>query len=367
MAESVAELNATLLAHLARRIRADGPMSIASYMEEALFHPRWGYYATRDPLGARGDFITAPEVSQMFGELIGLWCAELWQRMGAPDPVLLVELGPGRGTLMRDALRAARLVPEFGRAVRLHLIERSPVLRAAQGRALADAAPRWHDDLSELPPGPVLLVANEFLDALPIRQYVQSSDGWHERVVALARGGDALAFALDPAVAADAALPSAAPGAIREIRPAARTLARALGTRLTEHGGAALFIDYGYWPSGCGDTLQAVRHHRTHDVLDAPGAADLTAHVDFADFAQAAAAAGARAWGPVEQGAFLARLGIAARAARLAADASADQALLIRSGCRRLIDPTQMGRLFKALALTRPACPPPAGFGAEGA
>ena len=367
MAESVAELSATLIAHLARRIRADGPMSIASYMEEALFHPRWGYYATRDPLGAQGDFTTAPEMSQVFGELIGLWCAELWQRMGAPDPVLLVELGPGRGTLMRDALRAARLVPAFGRAVRLHLVERSPVLRAAQGRALADAAPRWHDGLGELPPGPLLLIANEFLDALPIRQYVQGSDGWHERVVTLAGGGDTLAFALDPAVAADAALPGAALGAIRETRPAARALARGLGARLAERGGAALFIDYGYWPSGSGDTLQAVRRHRAHDVLDAPGAADLTAHVDFADFAQAAEAAGARAWGPVEQGAFLARLGIAARAARLAASAALNQALLIRSGCRRLIDPMQMGRLFKALALTGPAGPPPAGFGAEGA
>jgi NADH dehydrogenase [ubiquinone] 1 alpha subcomplex assembly factor 7 len=367
MAESVAELSAPLLAHLARRIRAAGPMSIAAYMEEALFHPRWGYYATRDPLGARGDFTTAPEISQVFGELIGLWCAELWQRIGAPDPVLLVELGPGRGTLMRDALRAARLVPPFARAARLHLVERSPVLRAAQGHALADAAPRWYDDLGALPPGPMLLVANEFLDALPIRQYVRTSEGWRERVVALAGGGDALAFALGPAAAADAALPDAAPGAVREVRPAARILAHALGTRLGVEGGAALFIDYGYWPSGCGDTLQAVRCHRGHDALDAPGAADLTAHVDFADFAHAAESAGARAWGPVGQGAFLARLGIEARAVRLAAGANADQALLIRSGCRRLVDPMQMGRLFKALALTHPACPPPAGFGEEAA
>jgi NADH dehydrogenase [ubiquinone] 1 alpha subcomplex assembly factor 7 len=362
MAQTVAQLSAPLLAHLAGRLRAEGPLSVAAYMEAALFHPRWGYYATRDPLGARGDFITAPEISQVFGELIGLWCAELWQRIGAPDPVLLVELGPGRGTLLQDALRAARVVPDFARAARLHLVERSPVLRAAQAQALAAAAPRWHDDLAAVPPGPMLLVANEFLDALPIRQFVQTSEGWRERVVALAGDGDALGFALAPAPAADAALPAAAPGAVRELRPAARTLAREIGARLARDGGAALFVDYGYWPSACGDTLQAVRRHHAHAVLDEPGTADLTAYVDFADFAAAAAAAGARAWGPVPQGLWLERLGIDARAARLVAGAEADAGHRIRSGCRRLVDPDAMGRLFKVLALTPMSGPPPAGF-----
>ena len=344
------------MAHLAQRIAAAGPLSVAAYMEEALFHPRWGYYATRDPLGARGDFITAPEISQVFGELIGLWCVDLWQRMGTPDPVLLVELGPGRGTLMRDALRAARLVPDFVRAARLHLVERSPVLRAAQERALGTTA-QWHDDLSGVPRGPMLLVANEFLDALPIRQFVRGADDWRERVVTLSDG--ALSFADAPTAEA---LGDAEAGAVRETRPAARALARDLAARLASDSGAALFIDYGYWPSACGDTLQAVRRHRPHQVLAEPGTADLTAHVDFADFAAAAQSAGARAWGPVPQGVFLDRLGIEARAARLIAMASAEQAHLIRSGCRRLVDPAEMGRLFKVLALTHPSCPAPAGF-----
>jgi NADH dehydrogenase [ubiquinone] 1 alpha subcomplex assembly factor 7 len=346
---------ADLMTHLAQRIGAEGPLSVAAYMDEALFHPRWGYYASRDPLGARGDFVTAPEISQVFGELIGLWCVDLWQRLGAPDPVLLVELGPGRGTLMRDALRAARVVPDFLRAAKLHLVERSPVLRAVQQQGLGEAT--WHDDLAAVPPGPMLLVANEFLDALPIRQFVRGAAGWRERAVTFA--GSALAFADMPTAEP---LDDAPPGAVRERRPAARALARAVAARLARDGGAALFIDYGYWPSACGDTLQAVRRHRSHDVLAEPGTADLTAHVDFADFAAAAEAAGARLWGPVSQGDFLQRLGIDARAARLIASADAAQAHLIRSGCRRLIDPAEMGRLFKALALTYPAAPPPAGF-----
>jgi NADH dehydrogenase [ubiquinone] 1 alpha subcomplex assembly factor 7 len=345
-----------LMAHLAGRVAAAGPLTVAAFMEEALFHPRWGYYATRDPLGARGDFVTAPEISQVFGELIGLWCVDLWRRLGAPDPVLLVELGPGRGTLLRDALRAARVVPDFLAAARLHLVERSPVLRAAQEEALGAAA-QWHDDFCTVPPGPLLLVANEFLDALPIRQFVRGADAWRERVVTCS--GDVLAFAEAPT---GAALEDAEPGAVREQRPAALVLARDLAARLARDGGAALVIDYGYWPGACGDTLQAVRRHRPHEVLAEPGSADLTAHVDFAAFADAAAAAGARVWGPVPQGVFLDRLGIEARAVRLIAAADAEQAHLIRSGCRRLVDPAEMGRLFKALALTHPSCPPPAGF-----
>lgn len=350
----------TLLGHLAARIRAEGPLSVETYMAEALLHPRWGYYATRDPLGAGGDFITAPEVSQVFGELIGLWCVDLWQRMGAPDPVILAELGPGRGTLLADALRAARIVPAFARARRLHLVELSQVLRAAQAETLGHAEPIWHDDLSSLPPGPLLLIANEFVDALPVRQFERGKDAWHERRVGLAPDG-ALTFTLDPAPEA-AALPSAGAGSLCEIRPAAEALARALGVRLGVSGGAALVIDYGYWPSACGDTLQAVRRHRPHGVLDAPGDADLTAHVDFAAFAAAAQRSGARVWGPVAQGDFLRALGIEARAAALSAHATEAQQAAIRTACRRLIDPAAMGRLFKALALTHAACPPPAGF-----
>jgi NADH dehydrogenase [ubiquinone] 1 alpha subcomplex assembly factor 7 len=353
---------------LARRIRAEGPLTIAEYMAEALSHPRHGYYATRDPLGAKGDFITAPELSQVFGELVGLWCAELWQRMGAPNPVILAEIGPGRGTLMADALRAARVVPGFRRALRLHLVETSPVLRAAQAQRLG-GAPQWHHHVVDLPPGPLLLVANEFLDALPIRQFERRADGWHERRVGLAPEGGRLAFVLDPAPAPEALLPpgtrSAPLGSLCEIRPAALALAAMLGQRLAREQGAALFIDYGYWPSACGDTLQAVRRHRRHAVLSEPGSADITAHVDFESFAKAAAEAGARVHGPVPQGAFLGALGLGTRAEALMRNATPEQAADIAGACRRLIEPAEMGTLFKVLALAHPALPAPAGFPSE--
>jgi NADH dehydrogenase [ubiquinone] 1 alpha subcomplex assembly factor 7 len=357
--EAGGALAAPLLDHLRAEIGAEGPLTLARYMEEALFHPRFGYYAARDPLGARGDFVTAPEISQVFGELVGLWCADYWQRIGAPDPFLLVELGPGRGTMLADALRAARVVPGFAAAARVHLVERSRPLRAAQARILAAASPVWHDELQSVPPGPLLLVANEFLDALPVRQFVRRGGAWYERRVGVGADG-ALRFVIDTAPA-DLAL-EAPGGAIRETRPAADALAGEVARRLAAHGGAALFIDYGYFPSACGDTLQAVRRHHGHDVLADPGCADLTAHVDFAAFAEVAADAGARVWGPVAQGAFLSALGIEARAQKLIVHADATQALLIRSGCRRLVDPAEMGTLFKALGLTARDVPPPAGF-----
>src|SRR6185437_15531946 len=238
-----------LEALLAQRIRDAGPLGIDEYMATALTHPEHGYYTTRDPLGAAGDFVTAPEVSQMFGELVGAWCIDNWARMGRPDPVILAELGPGRGTLMADLLRAARVAPDFRRALRLHLVETSRALRAAQARRLADAAPRWHDNLDTLPQGPLLLVANEFLDALPIRQLVRKADGWHERRVTLDSDG-ALAFTLaaapDPGTAIPRALSNAAPGNLCEIRPAAAALAASVGARLSRQGGVALFIDYGH-------------------------------------------------------------------------------------------------------------------------
>jgi NADH dehydrogenase [ubiquinone] 1 alpha subcomplex assembly factor 7 len=360
-----------LAEHLAARIRATGPLSIADYMAEALGHPLHGYYATRDPLGARGDFITAPEVSQVFGELIGLCCAESWERMGRPDPVILAELGPGRGTLMADALRALRVAPDLRRALRLHLVETSPVLRRAQAAALADAAPLWHDRIADLPAGPLLLVANEFLDALPIRQFARGADGWHERRIGLAADGATLAFTLDAAPSAEAAalippsLGDAASGSLFEARPAATALAAALGARLAATGGLALFIDYGHFPSACGDTLQALRAHRRHDVLAEPGTADITAHVDFAAVAAAARSAGARVSGPVTQRAFLRALGIEARQAKLLERATPTQAAAIQSGRRRLIDPREMGTLFKVLALGHPRLAAPPGFAEE--
>jgi NADH dehydrogenase [ubiquinone] 1 alpha subcomplex assembly factor 7 len=356
-----------LLAKLARRIARHGPLSVADYMAAALTDPDHGYYMGRDPLGARGDFVTAPEVSQMFGELIGLWCAEAWRGQGAPARAALVELGPGRGTLLADALRAARRVPAFAAALEVHLVEVSPALRARQEDALADAKPIWHESLAGVPQRPLLLVANEFFDALPVRQLVKRADGWGERRVALA-GERALAFAdspADPALEAlvPEALRAAAPGALFEVAPAGQEIAREIARRLRRHGGAALVIDYGHAASALGETLQAVRRHARHDVLRDPGAADLTCHVDFAALAAAARDEGAAAHGPVAQGAFLERLGIAARAARLMEGATPRQREAVRAARRRLTAPDQMGALFKVLALTPKDAPPPPGFG----
>jgi NADH dehydrogenase [ubiquinone] 1 alpha subcomplex assembly factor 7 len=352
---------------LAARIRQAGPLSLADYMAEALTHPTLGYYRRGDPLGAAGDFITAPEISQMFGEMIGLWLVDAWKRLGHPDPVLLVELGPGRGTLMADALRAAKVRPEFGKAVRLHLVESSPGLKRLQAAALPDAAPHWHDGLETVPEGPLLLVANEFFDALPIRQFHRTEEGWRERMIALEETGARFRWALAPPIAAIGSLLApeqlqAPVGTIAEASPASRGLARAIGARLAAAPGAALVIDYGHDRSEAGDTLQAVRRHAPADPLDDPGEADLTAHVDFAALARAAREAGAEAHGPITQGAFLKALGIALRAERLLARATPDQGKAVRAGLHRLIDDAEMGRLFRVLALTSPGFGPPAGF-----
>ncbi|HSK41101.1 MAG TPA: SAM-dependent methyltransferase, partial [Arenibaculum sp.] len=378
-----------LAAHLARRIRAEGPLSVAAWMAECLGNPRFGYYTTRDPLGRGGDFVTAPEISQTFGELIGLWCADTWTRMGAPSGVRLVELGPGRGTLMSDALRAARLVPAFARTLSIHLVETSPALRARQAAALGRVRPTWHDRLADIPEGPMLLVANEFFDALPIHQLQKTPRGWVERLVdapgVRAADGDedgdgngdgaGLRFVLGAGPSPLArlvppALRNAPDGSVFELCPRAASIAAEIGGRIARHGGAALIIDYGHAAPGLGDTLQAVRGHRYAPVLEAPGEADLTAHVDFAALADAARASGAAAYGPTGQGAFLVRLGIRERAARLLARAAEgpnegpDESLGtdIASGVRRLIDEAGMGNLFKVLALAAPGQEPPAGL-----
>ena len=355
---------------LARRIRQAGPLTVASFMAEALGHPAHGYYRTRDPLGQAGDFTTAPEISQMFGELVGLWCVELWQAMGTPAAVNLVELGPGRGTLMADALRAARLRPGFHAALRLHLVETSPPLREIQAATLRAAAPAltpsWHDSLADVPDGPLLLVANELFDALPIHQFQRTGDGWRERVVTLAGNDETLRFGLAPAGPALALLSpaqrAAPPGAIAEASPAAIALAADIARRVTAEGGAALVIDYGPAESAAGDSLQALRRHQPADPLATPGEADLTAHVDFAALARAAREAGAAVHGPVTQGAFLSRLGIEMRAARLAQRATASQAQDVRAALARLLGPAEMGTLFKVLAIAAPALPVPPGF-----
>ena len=355
-------------AAIARHIRSSGPISIALFMAMALHHPGGGYYVGRRPIGRAGDFITAPEISQIFGELTGLCCADLWRRLGRPDPVIVAELGPGRGTLMRDFLRAAAGVADFRRALRLHLVEASPLLRAEQERSLAAARPRFAADVATLPEGPLLLVANEFLDALPIRQLVRGNAHWAERLVGL-DGEGGLAFVQGPESSAlDLLVPEPLrempPGAIVEIRPAASALAAALADRLVRDPGAALFFDYGTFPSAAGSTLAALRGHRAVGVFDRPGTADLSAHVDFAVFAAAARAGGATVHGPVPQAAWLGALGAEARLAALSRAATASQRALLASGLRRLLDPAGMGNLFKAIALSSPGLPAPEGFAA---
>lgn len=352
---------------IARRIASGGPLPVAAFMAMALYDPEAGYYAAREPLGAGGDFVTAPEISQVFGELVGVWCAEMWETIGSPDPVILAELGPGSGALAVDLQRAAAGAPGFRRAQHLHLVEVSLVLRMAQQHRLGVGGAVWHERPDDLPDGPLLLVANEFLDALPIRQLVRGTRHWAERMVGLDRGGQ-FEFVAGPGHPALSLLvppglrETAPPETVFEICPPALALAARLGARLKREPGAALLVDYGRVAGGCGSSLRGVAHHRPADPLCSPGNVDLSADVDFAAFAEAARTAGAAVWGPVPQGCFLARLGAAARLAALSARATPAQRRSLESGLERLIDPRQMGSVFKAVALTSPGLPAPPGF-----
>ena len=351
---------------IVRRIRAEGPLTVAAYMAMSLHDPEGGYYARRSSIGAAGDFTTAPEISQIFGELIGLWCADLWERAGRPDPVILAELGPGRGVLMSDLLRAAGTVPEFRCALRVFLVETSPTFRTEQEGRLSQAIAKWVTRIEELPEGPMLMVANEFLDALPIRQFVRGVGGWSERMVTVDRE-DQLVFVDGPeSPAASLLVPDrlgqSPPGTVVEICPAALALAGALAYRLTRQPGAALFIDYGHFPTAPGSTLRALQRHHPVSALAAPGTADLSAHVDFAVFAEAARAAGAEIHGPISQGRFLTALGAGLRLAKLSARAKPAKRGSLESGVRRLLDPAEMGDLFKVMALVSPGLATPAGF-----
>lgn len=348
-----------LLPILLQRIAADGPISIADYMADCLLHPQYGYYATRDPLGQHGDFITAPEISQMFGELIGLSLAQSWIDQGSPTNVALVELGPGRGTLMADILRATANVGGFHKAITVHLVEASPVLRAAQAQRVHDAV--WHDDVSTLPEVPTLLIANEFLDALPIRQFVRHRNGWSERRVGQGDGELTLGLAPPaPFTALDHRLQDTKDGDVVEICPALPQIIDQIGERIANHGGTAIFIDYGDWASQ-GDTLQALRAHAPTDPLAEPGQADLTAHVDFAEIARAVPE-GARYSRVTGQGVFLERLGITERAQQLASRLTGDPLDDLIAAHRRLTHPDEMGRLFKVIAMYKAGTQPPAGL-----
>lgn len=350
-----------LLPLLRSLIAEQGPIPVASYMALALGHPRHGYYMTRDPFGARGDFITAPEITQLFGECLAIWCALVWDSMKRPLPVRLVELGPGRGTLMADLTRTLeRIAPKLAAGATIHLVETSPVLRRAQEAALRGRNAAWHARFDEVPEGPLLLVANEFFDALPVHQFVKRGDVWCERRVGYDDAETSLRFVVDAKAAAPQSVPaflSEAPdGSLFEMCPLGAAIAGAIGRRLARFGGAALLIDYGHTGAGFGETLQAVKAHRYADPLAEPGEADLTAHVDFS--ALAAAAQGAHTFGPLEQGEFLLRLGLAARAEALSrANSNAREA--VRAAFHRLTAPEAMGTLFKVLALSSARETPP--------
>jgi len=346
-----------LAAALAARIAGSGPLTLAEFMADCLTHPVHGYYATRDPLGRRGDFTTAPEISQMFGELIGLWLAQVWLDRGSPAPFILAELGPGRGTLMADILRAIRIVPGMAAAARIHLVETSPNLRRIQGEILSGHEPVWHDRVADLPDGPLFLVANEFFDALPIRQFVRAAEGWAERQVGLADGR--LVFGLAPPLpvaALDGRLADTRPGDVVELCPPLPAIAADIARRITAWGGAALVVDYGDWRS-LGDTFQALRGHAFADPLAEPGLADLTAHVDFEALAAGFALGGGTPSRMTPQGTFLTRLGIAARADRLAASLTGEALAAHQAALRRLTHPDEMGNLFKAIGCRAPGSP----------
>ena len=350
------------------RIKADGPLSVSEFMEIALSDPNHGYYRTRDPLGKAGDFITSPEISQVFGEIVGLWCAVTWQNTGAAKNIHLVELGPGRGTLMADILRTAQnVMPAFTEAIDVHLVETGKVLRQQQQEALNGYSVDWHDRFETVPPGPVLIVANEFFDALPIDQYIMTREGWQERRITTDQKQDDFLFKpCDPPAENNPIIPDelvdSPINSIFERSSAGEQIASDIAKRIATDGGAALIIDYGHVRHGLGDTLQAVKSHNYHCPLATIGEADLTAHIDFTALGNAAKASGAIVHGPVFQGGLLTALGIEQRTEALAATATPDQAEILESASRRLIAADGMGTSFKAMAITSVADSTPAGF-----
>ncbi len=346
-----------LVKKLAGRIAAEGPVTLQEYMEACLYDPGHGYYKQRDPLGRGGDFITAPEISQVFGELIGLWAGETWRIAGQPRKVRLIELGPGRGTLMADALRALRVLPGFLESASLHLIETSAPLRAAQEAALSGVRcpVSWHERIEEVPAGAAIVIANEFFDCLPVRQFAfdEAAGLWRERMVGFENGS----FGFELSSKGMEALPHPVPpgledGDIVEVRPGAAGILRTFAARAAVAPLAALIVDYGYSQPATGDTVQAVSRHRYAGLFEAPGEADLTAHVDFSALVQSANELQLDALGPMPMGEWLLRLGLEARVRQLLSSATAGDAVEIRSRVSRLVDPAQMGVLFKAVVFT---------------
>lgn len=353
---------------LREMIAKDGPLSVENFMALCLGHAGHGYYMGKDPFGRGGDFITAPEVSQMFGEAIGVWLATAWQVLGSPEKINLIELGPGRGTLMKDILRASNVLPEFARAITVHMVDMSPALRQLQGEALKGAPvdAHWHQRFEQVPAGPCLIVANEFFDALPIRQIERLKDGWHERVVDVGDDDELQLVAGKPVVAA-ADVPvwarEAEIGAIVEISPIRTSLAERIGAHIARHRGAGLIIDYGHEKSFPGDTFQAVYKHRFVDVLFRPGQVDLTSHVDFEELANAFEAGGAVTHGPRTQRDFLIAMGLREREKTLRKKAPARTRIMLSRQAERLVSEKQMGVLFKVLAVTDKSLGIPHPFG----
>lgn len=337
---------------IARQISAGGPLTVAQFMALALLDPQGGYYRQAEAVGRDGDFVTAPEVSQVFGELLGLWCLEQWQRLGQPRPFKLVELGPGRGTLAADALRAMKLRPEILQGLEVHLVEVNETLRQQQRKALAAYRVAWHDSLDAVPAGPFVLLANEFFDALPIRQFERAPGGWRERLVGLDHAGN-LAFTLSGSVPPEL-IPDdrrdAPPGSVAEFASGGMELARRLAERVAAGPGAALIVDYGYVAPPLKGTLQAVRAHQAADPLSEPGATDLSAHVDFAALSFAARRGGAAVVRPTTQRDFLLRMGARERFAALKKSHPA-RATELAAAEERLLGANQMGELFKVLAM----------------
>lgn len=337
-------------------MQAEGPLSVADYMHECLFHPQWGYYNTRSPIGAAGDFITAPEISQMFGEMIGAWLQDLWQRLDQPRKVNLVELGPGQGTLMQDLLRS--IGPNFKKALSVHMLEISPVLQNQQQDRLQSETVVWHPDLEHTlaacQDAPLFIVANEFFDALPVHQMIKQGQDWVEQRIDWCNQENCFRFTQD--------LSKVTSDAVFETCPMAQDIMQKLSQKIVQLEGAMLVIDYGYQDGSTGATLQAVSKHKYHDPLLHIGKVDLTAHVDFKTLVEVAGTQGAQTWGPTSQGDFLYKLGIRLRAQQLQRKASSRQRAELEQSLHRLICPTQMGTLFKVLAVTAPNTPIPSGF-----
>lgn len=340
------------------KIKADGPITIADYMELCLTHPQYGYYMKQDPLGAAGDFTTAPEITQAFGELIGLWAVETWRHLGSPGSFTLCELGPGRGTLMSDALRAAQMLPEFGKAAQVHLLEASPFLREKQQSALAAHNPTWIDTLEQLPDQPIIIIANEFFDALPVRQFQRVPDSWKERRIAVGPQGT---FVFTLASSPEAPTYEMDDGMVMETSPASVDMISRLARPIVKNRGAALVIDYGD-DEVYGETLQAVANHRGAHLLSTPGMADITAHVSFMPLANAVRKIGCRVYGPIEQGEFLLALGLKERTEQLCAKANEEQQRSLKAALHRLTAPEAMGKLFKVMSFSDKATLAPPGF-----